>query len=193
MRSLELLVVRLLTCCALALFGCASGPTAAPRKPADLSPGSLYPLREGAAWSYDVDAGDGENVLATARVLRVQGTTVDVQSGQAVLHYALLPDGIQRVDGGTYLLRAPVALGSEWPAGLNTQARVSALDQLIQTPAGSFESCVVVTELSTDSGRKVTTTYCPGVGPVRVDSEMEVRGKLLRVTATLRGYSLAPL
>lgn len=188
MRSLELLV-----CFAVLALGCASGPTAAPRKPADLSPRSLYPLHEGAAWSYDVDAGDGDKVLATTRVLRVSGAAVDVQSGQAVLHYALLPDGIQRVDGGTYLLRAPVALGSEWPAGLNTQARVTALDQLIQTPAGSFESCVVVTELASDSGRKVTTTYCPGVGPAAVVSEMEVRGKPLRVTATLRGYSLEPL
>ncbi|HET8932494.1 MAG TPA: hypothetical protein VFN67_03595 [Polyangiales bacterium] len=176
------------------MFACASGPSAAPHKPADLSPLSLYPLREGAAWSYDVDAGDGEPpVLATSHVLRVQGAAVEVQSGQAVLRYTLLPDGIQRADGGTYLLRAPIALGSEWPAGLNTQARVTALDQLLQTPAGNLESCVVVTELGADSGRKVTTTYCPGVGPASVVSEMEVRGKLLRVTATLRGYSLDAL
>lgn len=188
MRFLELLIA------ALTIASCASGPMASGRKPADLSPRSLYPLHEGAAWSYDVDAGDGEaSVLATTRVIRVQGTSVEVQSGQAVLRYAFLPDGIQRVDGGTFLLRAPVALGSEWPAGLNTQARVTAVDQLLQTPAGNFESCVVVTEQGGDSGRKVTTSYCPGVGPVRVDSEMEVRGKLLRVTATLRGYSLEPL
>jgi hypothetical protein len=190
MRFLELLFIAF---AAFAACSCASGPTAAPRKPADLSPASLYPLRDGAAWSYDVDPGDGERVLATTHVLRVSGANVEVQSGQAVLRYALLPDGIQRVGAGTYLLRSPVALGSEWPAGLNTQARVTAVDQLLQTPAGSFESCVVVTELSADSGRKVTTTYCPGVGPVRVISEMEVRGKLLQVTATLRGYSLEAL
>jgi hypothetical protein len=186
----ELLVWSVLT---VAVCSCASGPSASKRPPADLSPTSLYPLHEGAAWSYDVDAGDGDPVLTTTRVLRVQGSIVEVQSGQAVLRYALLPDGIQRVDGGTYLLRAPVSLESQWPAGLNTQARVSALDQPIQTPAGNFESCVVVTEASADSGRKVTTTYCPGVGPARVVSEMEVRGKLLRVQATLRGYSLEPL
>lgn len=191
MRSLELFA---LSFAALTLFSCASGPAASGRKPADLSPGSLYPLREGAAWSYDVDAGDGEaSVLATTHVLRIQGTTVEVQSGQAVLRYALLPDGIQRVDGGTYLLRAPIAPGSEWPASLDTHARVTAVGQLLQTPAGNFEDCVVVTESGGDSGRKVTTTYCPGVGPVRVESEMEVRGKLLRVTATLRGYSLEAL
>ena len=188
MRFLELFAV------SMVLFGCASGPSLSARKPADLSPRSLYPLREGAAWSYDVDTGDGEPpVLTTTRVLRIQGVNVEVQSGQAVLRYALLPDGIQRVDAGKYLLHAPIALGSEWPAGLNAQARVSAVEQLLQTPAGNFESCVVVTEFGGDSGRKVMTTYCPGVGPVRVESEMEVRGKLLRVTATLRGYSLEPL
>lgn len=176
------------------LLGCASGPSGSARTPADLSPGSLYPLREGAAWSYDVDTGDGDPpVLTTAHVLRVEGPTVEVQSGQAVLRYALLPEGIQRADSGTFLLHAPISLGSEWPAGLNTRARVSAVGQLLQTPAGTFESCIVVTELTPDSGRKVATSYCPGVGPVRVESEMEVRGKLLRVTATLRGYSLEPL
>ena len=188
MRS-ELLCV----CAVLLAYACASGQAHTDRPPADLSPTSLYPLREGAAWSYDVDAGDGENVLTTTRVLRVTGTQVEVVSGQAVLRYALLPDGIQRVDNATYLLRAPVALDRQWPASMGAQARVSALDQDIQTPAGKFESCVLVTEQGGDSGRKVTTTYCPGVGPVIVVSEMEVRGKLLRVTAKLRGYSLERL
>jgi hypothetical protein len=154
----------------------------------------LYPLREGAAWSYDVDAGDGDPVLTTTRVLRATASEVEVMSGQAVLRYALLPDGIQRVDGGgSYVLRAPVVLDKQWPASMGSQARVTALDQDIQTPAGKFQSCVLVTEQGGDSGRKVTTTYCPGVGPVVVVSEMEVRGKLLRVIATLRGYSLEPL
>jgi hypothetical protein len=196
MRCHELLhlAVRTLTCCmAIALWSCASGPAAKPRAQADLSPRSLYPLRQGAAWSYDVDAGDAQPVLTTTRVMRDELGVVEVRSGQAVLRYAFSPEGLQRVDGGTFLLRAPVALGNEWPAGLNTQARVTAVDQLIQTPAGSFEGCVVVTERASDSGRKVTTSYCPGVGPVSVVSEMEVRGKLLRVTATLRGYSLEPL
>jgi len=182
--------VALLTCCTVA---CATGRAHTERPPADLSPTSLYPLREGAAWSYDVDAGDGELVLATTRVLRVTGTQVEVVSGQAVLRYALLPDGIQRVDGGTYLIRAPVVLNKQWTGTMGSQARVTALNQDLQTPAGKFESCVVVAEEGGDSGRKVTTTYCPGVGPVVVVSEMEVRGKLLQVTAKLRGYSLEAL
>jgi hypothetical protein len=132
-------------------------------------------------------------VLATSRVLQVQGGAVEVQSGQSVLRYTLMPDGIRRQDGGTYLLHAPIALGSKWPGGMDTQAEVTAVDQHIECPAGSFDACVVVTEQSSESGRHVATTYCPGVGPVRVDSQMEVRGQRLRVLATLRGYSLEPL
>lgn len=180
-------------CVALFLVACASGQPRAEHPPADLSPLSLYPLRQGAAWSYDVDAGDGDKVLATSRVLQVSGELAEVQSGQAVLRYALAKDGIRRADSGAYLLRAPIALGSRWPAALGTQAEVTAVDQHIETPAGAFEACVVVTENSSESGRQVVTTYCPGVGPVRVDSQMEVRGQLLRVLATLRGYSLEAL
>jgi hypothetical protein len=150
---------------------------------------SLYPLRAGSAWSYDVDSGDGHALLATARVVRVQQGVVDVTSGQAVLRYVLRPDGIERDGQQGYLLKAPFALNASWSSGPDTLARIVALHQQLATAAGSFEECVVVQENNARSGQRVTTTYCPGVGPARVVSEMEVRGHGLRVIATLRGYA----
>jgi len=195
MASSDLAVRRHLAAlgCALCLLGCAgsAGPTATPTR--DLSPSSLYPLREGSAWSYDVDAGDGQRVLATSRVLRIANGLVEVQSGQGVQRYLLTPEGIKRPAGDAYLLRAPIAAGQVWPAGPSTEARVSAVEQRVTTPAGEFEACVVVDEQNTESGQHITTTYCPGVGPVRVESRMTVRGQNLRVIAELRGYSLEPL
>lgn len=172
------------------LLGCAGSQTHTSAKPADLSPQSLYPLREGSAWSYDVDAGDGQSVLATSSVLRVENGVAEVRSGQGVQRYELTPDGIKRSATGTYLLHAPITQGSRWPAGVSSEAQVTALDQRVQTPAGDFDACVVVEEQNASSGQHIATTYCPGVGPVRVESRMEVRGQALRVSAVLRGFNV---
>lgn len=181
---------------ALALLGlvaCAGSGAHTASPPRDLSPSSLYPLHEGSAWSYDVDAGDGQQVLATSRVLRVTEGVVEVQSGQGVQRYVVTAQGIQRAGGEAYLLRAPIAAGSSWSAGPNTQARVAAVEQTLKTPAGELEGCVVVEEQNAESGQEISTTYCPGVGPAKVESKMRVRGQELRVSALLRGFTLEQL
>jgi hypothetical protein len=175
--------------CLASVLGCGAG-TARPATPKlEVSVATLYPLRVGAAWSYDVDSGDGEMLLATTRVLRVQDGLAEVSSGQASLRYRLRPDGLERGEPGGYLLKPPFAQNASWASGPDSVARIVALDQFVATAAGSFGQCVVVEEHNAGSGQTVTTTYCPGVGPARVVSQMQVRGHPLRVTATLRGFA----
>ncbi len=170
--------------------GCAGSTTAA-KKPVDLSPASLYPLRPAAAWSYDVDSGDGDSVLAVARVTRSEGDLVEVATGsEGAIGYIVHDDGITRASNGSYLLKAPIAAGASWSSGQDTTAHVLALGVSLITAAGPFSDCVSVQEDNTGTGQRVTTTYCPGVGPAQVVSEMEVRGQQLRVIAKLRGYTL---
>jgi hypothetical protein len=64
------------------------------------------------------------------------------------------------------------------------------VNEQVTTTAGNFAACVVAEEQNRNSGQTVKTTYCPGVGPTVVVSQMEVRGQLLTVTAKLRGYAL---
>lgn len=178
-----------------ASLACGGGSHAVrkPTGPVDIH--SLYPLGAGQAWSYDVDVGDGgDRVLAVSRVVDVQGDTFLVRSGgNEVLRYAHRPDGWYRPDRGAYLLRGPVAVGTAWPSGGGGSAEITAVEQRVQSPAGTFERCVVVSEQGAASGQQVRTTYCPGVGPTEVVSSMTVRGQPLRVVATLRGYTtLAP-
>jgi hypothetical protein len=64
------------------------------------------------------------------------------------------------------------------------------VSEQVTTSAGTFAGCVVVEEQNQTSGQSVKTTYCPGVGPAVVVTQMEVRGHVLRVTARLRGFSV---
>jgi hypothetical protein len=177
-----------LVCQALPACGAATEPHT--KTAIDVSVATLYPLVEGAAWSYDVDSGDGQPVLATAHVVSVRDGLVEVASGQALLHYLIVPEGIARAGQAGHLLKTPLVSDASWPSAPDTVARVEALHQTLTLPAGTFEECVVVKEENASTGQRVRTTYCPGVGPARVVSEMEVRGHALRVTATLRGFAL---
>lgn len=168
----------------LFVCGCA-GSQLQPRAASAPTPATLYPLRAGCAWSYDVDSGDGQPVLATTRVLRAEAGMVEVQTGQAVQTYRLLPDGVQKAGSAFFLLHARL---DHWPSGPTSEARVTSTEEALTTPAGSFNGCVVVEELNRDTTQRTSTTYCPEVGPARVVSEMKVRGQTLRVHALLRGF-----
>jgi hypothetical protein len=170
---------------------CAGSATQTRPKAADHSPASLYPLGAGYAWSYDVETPGESPVLAIARVTSVANGVATVVTGpEASQRYALSDLGIQRVGQPGYLLKAPIANGATWESGLGTIARVASMSEEVKTEAGIFSACVRVDERNATSGQHVQTTYCPGVGPALVVSEMEVRGQTLQVTARLRGYSL---
>ena len=173
------------------LGGCAgSGSELRPTTP-DQRPSSLYPLGAGHAWSYDVDSGDGEKVLAIARVTGFEAGVATVVTGpDASQRYAVTADGVQRAGEPGYLLKAPSAAGASWESAPGVTARVVSVAEQVKTEAGDFSACVLVEEQNQNSGQRIRTTYCPGVGPTVVVSEMEIRGRILTVTARLRGYSL---
>ena len=177
---------------ALVCSACAGGTSAVRPKPLDQSPASLYPLGAGYAWSYDVDTEDNAPVLAVARVVRFDAGVATVTTGaNAEQRYAVTDAGITRVGQPGFLLKAPIVAGASWESGVGTTARVASLTERVETPAGTFDACVVVEEQNESRGQAVKTTYCPGVGPALVVSQMEVRGHLLTVTARLRGFSVA--
>ena len=175
------------------LLACACAGTAAEVRPSapDRSPASLYPLGAGYAWSYDVDSGDGEPVLAIARVSEFQAGVATVTTGpDASQRYATTAQGVQRAGQPGYLLKAPIEAGASWESAPGVTARVLSVAEQVSTEAGAFSACVLVEEQNANSGQRVKTTYCPGVGPAVVVSEMAIRGRTLTVTARLRGYSL---
>lgn len=180
--------------CLLWLAGC-GGATAAQQaeEAPSLEPTSLYPLQEKSAWAYDVNTGAGENVLAVTRVMRVEGDRVHVRTGgDEVVRYELRPQGIYRAGSSGWLLKAPIEVGAQWKSGQGRTARVTSVNASAQTPAQPFDGCVEVHETGGEPAVEVTTVYCPGVGPVYVESvmSMDVSGRQARVTARLRGHQI---
>jgi hypothetical protein len=191
--SRRTLVLRTLVLASLVVLASAcAGVQKAARPALEVTPATLYPLAEGNAWSYDVETGDGDSVLAVARVARKVGEIAEVVTGASdALRYEPKADGIARVGSDGYLLKAPLDKGASWASGAGRTALVSEVDVRFSSRAGSFDACVVIDEREAASGQRTFTTYCPGVGPVLVVSEMDVRGQTLRVVARLRGYDVS--
>jgi hypothetical protein len=150
-------------------------------------------MRVGSIWSYDVDTGEGLPVLAITRVEAASNGQIEVSSGSDSLHYEQRPDGLFRVDVGSYLLREPLAAGSSWEGHDGGRAEITRIDARVSTPAGDFANCVEVVESGGASDKRVRTVFCPDVGPVEIESSLHIQltGKATRVLAKLRGYDFS--
>ncbi|MCA9581132.1 MAG: hypothetical protein KC416_05015 [Myxococcales bacterium] len=151
----------------------------------------LFPMTLGTVWSYDVDAGEAAPVLAISRVTRAEQGRVEITSGSAIHPYEIRDEGIWRPGSETWLLRDPLSVGSTWPSQAGLSARVEAVAISMETALGPAEGCVRVEEKDADNVRSIRTTYCPDLGPVLVESTMnlDVSGETARVSAKLRGFS----
>ena len=178
-------------CLLFTLAGCAGSAGQVKEGPRAWTPEVLFPMAEGNAWSFDVETGDGDSVLAVTRVITaVPGVSAIVEVGKEQTAYEMRPEGWYRPAKGGFLLRMPLTVGARWESGEGLQAELVRRVERIETTAGPFEDCAEVAEVNERSGNRIWTTYCPDVGPVRVVSEMLVRGHTLRVTAVLRGYAV---
>ena len=167
-----------------------AAPRAQPDAPLQVE--RLYPLRAGSIWTYDVDTGDGVPVLAITRVLSATPERIEVSSGSDPLLYQQRPDGLYRVDLGIYVLRGPIQKGTRWEQN-GAQAEITDVGKSVSTQAGDFRGCVEVLEQGGPSDKHVRTVFCPDVGPVEIESTVNIQltGKSARVLARLRGYDFS--
>lgn len=128
----------------------------------------FLPLRDDTVFRYAVwlpESPEPEQLIL--QVDRRRPARASLRSGSSVKRLEFVPDGVRLVTGG-YLLKAPLALGASWsgPAG---RVQVTALEQNVSVPAGTFVGCLETTETSGQraAARAIVTTYCPDVGIVR--------------------------
>ena len=189
-RRIVLIVIAFAACVALAC----SAKTAPTASRLEIDPRHLYPLQKGNAWSYDVDTGDASTTLAVTRVLAFDGRIAEVQTGDAIVRYEVDAEGIRVPSEDAWLIRAPLREGATWTARGGRTARLASERLPVSTRAGSFDDCVAVLETGGRLELEVRTVFCPGVGPVTVDSTLylESSDRMLTVSARLRGYQVNP-
>ncbi len=167
-RALGLCALLLAAACGAAQNGSATSDAER------LDPRNLFPLGEGYVWNYNVEYGDDIPVLGTRTVDRVMGPRVELIVGAEREVYELRDEGIYHPATSTWLLRAPIHEGAEWPSQGGRVARVTSTSATVEVPAGRFEGCVRVEETGGEADKYVQTVYCPNIGPVFLETRMEL-------------------
>lgn len=159
-----------------------------------LDPRRLFPLGPHYSWAYQNDPGGGlPRQTSVLRVADFTGRRARVESlaNGNIRTYEVRDDGIYWVESDIYILRAPIALGAEWPSLSGRTARVTDLDASVDVPTGRFDHCVEVQETGGDSGLSVRTIYCPDVGPTLVEAHQALTlGEGVTGTGRLQAYQV---
>jgi hypothetical protein len=159
-----------------------------------LTAAELHPLGEGYIWTYDIDTGTGVPTLGIRRVIRASPPRYVLQmDGERSEHtYELREGGLYDAGENVWVLREPIVPGSEWPTRGGRTARVTAVDQAVDVPAGHFEGCVEVRETGSETGPDLRTVYCPEQGPVIIESHQAL-ALAARGGITVRAVLRAPV
>lgn len=164
---------------------------AAPRLSSGTALETYFPLVEGHRYSYEFETDDGRRGLLSIRHRRA--STLDgsweLPNGTNAFSYA--DDGVLTLGEGvaSYILRAPIELGAEWPGGKSSKIEVTKVDLSVTTPGGAFRGCIETSETrGGDVPLSVTSVYCPDVGMVMRALTSGGRSERL----VLKGYG-APL
>jgi hypothetical protein len=153
----------------------------------------FFPLIDGTQWAYDAEDDEtGNKGMFVTRARAVAGARFSLLTGQRSRVVEVRPEGITRVETGTYLLRAPLTPGVEWPGDAGATVRVGDVDRMADVPAGKFAGCLETVEelrsTTPEPQRRVTTVYCPGVGIVSLHAEAWESGRHVGERAVLRSF-----
>jgi hypothetical protein len=202
-----------LTLASVGLFACGAPATAPSPKPTgakapESAVSRFFPLIDGTQWAYDAEEdGTGNKGIFVTRARALSSTRFSLVTGQRSRVLEVRPEGITRSETGTYLLRAPLTSGAQWPGESGAVVRISAVDRIVDVPAGKFVGCLDTVEEQRAAGpggsigagakpaqendkplRRVTTTYCPDVGIVMLHAEAWERERHVGERAVLRSF-----
>lgn len=150
----------------------------------------FFPLRRGAAWSFDTDTHlGGDTTLSVLRVAEANPPEFSVRSGRRLERYALRTDGVERE--GEFILRDPLRVGTTWQGSTANRYEIVSIAPHRVVNGQSFDEVVEVRKRSTATRIDTTTWYARGVGPIEiVATTTSSLGRAISVRSTLRGYSL---
>jgi hypothetical protein len=173
--------VRTLLPLAALAAACASGSAQrAPAPVARTAPADFYPLAVGNEWTYrDESPGLKQGATRTVRIVErtKDGYFKDSDRGELRADPDCLHDRSRR------LLCAPFQPGNGWTSVVSVSStekyEIAGVNETVVTPAGKFDGCVRVrahNRAGPATELVLETAYAPGVGPVRIETFVFVKG-----------------
>lgn len=143
---------------------------------------TYFPLEQGKLYTYVTSAGADRGTISfkVERGDPTHGKLVVVGGSTGNKRFVYEKDGVA-YDGGAYILKAPLEVGTSWPGEHGGQAKITKADASVSGADGKSYSSCIVTQEDGRTGARYTTTYCPGVGMVVfevVTNQGDAKGEL---------------
>ena len=174
---------------------CATAAKAPAPPPEPLAAVAYYPVAKTNAWAHLVTnhATGADPVLVTSRITDVQSDSFAVTSGAEEIRYERRADGIFKPKSGYYMIKDPVAVGTEWPMPEGAgHVRITDVTAEITVSASCQRGCVVVVE-ELPGQQRAEWTYAPRLGPIRMRVwDLSAQPPKLLVSGELKAYQVEP-
>ncbi len=154
-----------------------------------------FPLAVGNEWTWADRSPQQPGAAPKTRTVRIlsrdaDGFYLDNERGALQASGGCIRDRSRRI------LCAPLEQGHAWSSVLSLTStehyRIEATGVPVKVPAGTFADCVVVrarNRAGDDADTVLEIAYAPGVGPVRLETWVEVKGRRIpQVRAELLSY-----
>ena len=175
----------------------------------------LAPLKEGTKWTYVTEGSEftmkvsGREKVGDVECTVIETTVKDKQEQEHTQkeYFAVTKEGLKsyRITAGTRTvdssppvlrIKFPLKKGDSWEwSGKQGEREQKASfsnegEEEIKTPAGTYKAWKIVAVIEQQDGASSTAAYwyAPGVGLVRQDVSMNLRGKLVKLTTELKSF-----
>jgi hypothetical protein len=144
------------------------------------------PFADNTVASFQSKTDLGESTLVVMEFERPRPEQGEIWIAGHRQSFRLSPKAVERAEGG-FLLRAPLEVGREF-LGPFGRVVVVGVGEKAEVPAGSFPSCIRTEETSDHPPKSVETTYCRGVGIVKITILGEGGDELGAVESVLTSF-----
>lgn len=133
-----------------------------------------FPLEEGRLYHYETMDEVGDTGMIVGRVRRADAAHGSLEMSDVTRRFVFKDDGVYEADG-TLLLPSRPEVGRSFMGRRGGGARIVAVGERVTVPAGAYDDCVVVEERPPVGDGVQRTTFCAGIGIVRIDVESEAK------------------
>jgi hypothetical protein len=129
----------------------------------------MLPLKDQTVSNFRMTTDLGEEGILVLEIYRPRPELAELKIAGRAQRLAIEDNRISQTTGGI-LLETPLEQGRSFVGSFGT-VTITATGELVEVPAGTYSGCLTTVEESKAPPKRSTSTYCPGIGLVRMEVE----------------------
>lgn len=146
----------------------------------------MLPLEDQMVSNFHMTTDLGDDGILVLEIYRPRPEIAELKIAGRTQRLVVDERRISHAAGGI-LLETPLEKGHKFTGSFG-DVTITTTNELVTVPAGTYSGCLTTVEESTSPPKRSTSTYCPGIGLVRMEVESFGEGAgLVRTELTYHG------